>query len=672
MDILEQLADLPKEWAYVAVKDKRPYQRDWQNNPLNRSQLFKEISSNNSTGIGVCCGTPSGGLLFLDHDGASAERVLLDWGLTFAKLPASWTVTSGRVGRFQIIYKVPEKYWSKIKTKKFKSGVKDEDGSVEQVELRWNGCQSIVCGKHPTTDGYKWMDGRSPHDISEIAEAPLALIEKMFDEPPKTEVLNSDSDKVRSLLQSINPNRLDDYDDWIKIGMAAHSVGDHSLLHDWEALSEKNGKYQSGECRLKWDSFKSSGISIGTLQKFAQEDGWIPTFAELPNSLAPLPVIGKLRRLEGHEVINFLKSLPKKEEIRFNTLSRLIEIGRKPMQKIDRFYLDLQDVGIKISKELAIDCIMQVAEKNEYDPVKEYLEIVSKVTPYPIDRIASEFLRPDDINLSEPTIYDKMIKCCLIGAVQRIYEPGCKHDTATVLIGKQGIRKSTFWRALFGQFFSDGLGDLSCKDDLLALHRCWGMEWSEIDYITGKKHASFIKAFIVTQIDPIREPYGRTMVDRPRKCVLVGSSNKDSGLLIDDTGNRRFHVIPTTAQQIPTEQLETMRDAIWSGAIAAYRNNENNFLSDADSESVDKENEEYLIESPWLAVITKWLDTEHNPLTDGDITTELLLTKAVDKPIERQTRSDQMQVASILRSLDYEKKRKRIHGTPRWVFFKKE
>ena len=46
MDILEQLADLPKEWAYVAVKDKRPYQRDWQNNPLNRSQLFKEISSN--------------------------------------------------------------------------------------------------------------------------------------------------------------------------------------------------------------------------------------------------------------------------------------------------------------------------------------------------------------------------------------------------------------------------------------------------------------------------------------------------------------------------------------------------------------------------------------------------------------------------------------------------
>ena len=67
-------------------------------------------------------------------------------------------VTSGRVGRFQIIYQVPEKYWSKIKTRKYQTGVKDEDGSVEQIELRWNGTQSIVSGKHPKTDGYRSKD----------------------------------------------------------------------------------------------------------------------------------------------------------------------------------------------------------------------------------------------------------------------------------------------------------------------------------------------------------------------------------------------------------------------------------------------------------------------------------------------------------------------------------
>ena len=48
MDTKEELFRLPKHWGFVAVQNKRPYQNDWQNNPLTRSQLFKEISSNRS------------------------------------------------------------------------------------------------------------------------------------------------------------------------------------------------------------------------------------------------------------------------------------------------------------------------------------------------------------------------------------------------------------------------------------------------------------------------------------------------------------------------------------------------------------------------------------------------------------------------------------------------
>ena len=166
MDLVQKLGQLPSDWAYVAVNgNKQPYQKNWQSTPLSKKDLLPEINSGTCKAIGVIAGELSDGLLFVDHDGASAERVLLDWGLTFAKLPASWTVTSGRVGRFQIIYKVPKEYWPKIKTKKFKSGVKDEEGSVEQIELRWNGCQSVVVGAHPKTTGYSWMDGRSPSYI---------------------------------------------------------------------------------------------------------------------------------------------------------------------------------------------------------------------------------------------------------------------------------------------------------------------------------------------------------------------------------------------------------------------------------------------------------------------------------------------------------------------------
>jgi hypothetical protein len=51
-----------------------------------------------------------------------------------------------------------------------------------------------------------------------------------------------------------------------------------------------------------------------------------------------------------------------------------------------------------------------------------------------------------------------------------------------------------------------------------------------------------------------------------------------------------------------------------------------------------------------------------------ELTSELILTQAVGKPTERQTRADQMQVAAIMRELGYAKERRRINNTLRWVF----
>ena len=673
MTIKDEILRLPKDWGFVAVQNKRPYQNNWQNNPLTRPQLFKEITEGRSTGIGVCCGTPSGGLLFLDHDGQSATEILTEWGFSIGSLPPSWMVTSGRVGRFQLIYKIPKKYWSKIKTRKFQTGVKDIDGSVEQIELRWDGAQSIVSGKHPTTDGYRWMDGRSPDDL-EIAEAPLAIIQKMM-EPKKTkpapvEVFNSDIDKARSLLQSINPNRIDDYDQWVKIGMAAHSAGD-SLLADWEELSSKNSKYKPGECAKKWDSFKRSGISLGTLQKFAKEDGWTPPPRVFPDSVIPTekelttPIPSKLEQLTSQELISFLRK--SKQEIRFNTFSHSIEMDGEVIQNIELFYLTLAELGYKVEKQMAIDCLLKVAHENKYDPVKLYLDHVSsEVEPTYIDRLATTYLRPQDASIDEPTIYDVMLKLTLINAVRRVYLPGCKHDTATVLQGKQGIKKSSFWQTLAGPFFSDALGDVSSKDDLLVLFRSWIMEWAEIDSVTSKKHAGHIKAFLSRSTDYLRVPYGKAVEEWPRTSIIVGSSNKESGLLFDDSGNRRFHVIPCTVESIDLDSLQLERDAIWSGAVAAWKNKESHFLTFEQENKIEKENLTYMVDSPWLTVISQWLNNPINKIKD--VTIETLLTEAIEKPIERQTKSDTMTVSSILKNLKYERKKKRVEGTPKWVW----
>jgi predicted P-loop ATPase len=125
-------------------------------------------------------------------------------------------------------------------------------------------------------------------------------------------------------------------------------------------------------------------------------------------------------------------------------------------------------------------------------------------------------------------------------------------------------------------------------------------------------------------------------------------------------------VIPVTAApHIPVDGLLLERDAIWSAAVAAYRNGDPNHLSREHAQQVDTENETYLVDSPWKAAIQEWLT---NRRSVEPITSEAILTQAINKPVERQGRADQMQVAGILRELGYEKKRAWLGGRNKWVF----
>jgi predicted P-loop ATPase len=263
-----------------------------------------------------------------------------------------------------------------------------------------------------------------------------------------------------------------------------------------------------------------------------------------------------------------------------------------------------------------------------------------------------------------------MIRCTLIGAVRRAFEPGTKHDTTCILSGDQGARKSSFWSVLGGAFFSDSLGDLSSKDDLLKLHRSWVMEWAELDHVTSRKAAGQIKAFLTTQSDLFRAPYGKAVEATPRRGIIVGSTNRTEGFLVDDTGNRRFWVIPTSrteADPIDTPTLAAERDGIWSAAVHAHRAGEPNFLPVELALQVNRENEAYQVSNPWREPIEAWLRAPINAARV--ITSELLLTEAVQKPVGQQTRADQMQVGSIMREVGWSKRRATVDGRLKWVFF---
>jgi predicted P-loop ATPase len=683
MTILDELARLPDGWGFVAVDgEKRPYQTKWQERPLTKAKLAAELKAGRARAIGVCCGVPSGGLLFLDHDGKSASTILREWGCPMSSLPRSWTVTSGRDGRFQVIYQVPKHYWDGIVTRKYKTGVTDAEGKPEQVELRWTGCQSVVAGDHPLTPGYHWVTKYTPDDLP-IAEAPSELLERML-KPVATAVVLSevrsgddDATRARSYLDALSAGRADDYDDWLAVGMALHSVGDDALLDDWEQWSAQSGKHKPSDCQRKWRSFKKSGITLGTLGDMAKKDGWRGASRQLASAApdaddepATAPILTKPQKLETAELLAYLRTTM--DAIRFNTFTQQIEIKGQALEGAERFYLNLAEMGYKVGKELAIDCLVQVANENLYDPVTEYLNRNAlEVEPTYIDRLATAYLRPGDEVQPEPTIYDEMLKRTLIGAVARAFSPGCKHDTACVIMGDQGAYKSSFWQCLGGPFFSDALGDITSKDDIMVLHRSWMMEWAELDHITNRKHAGQVKAFLSQAVDLLRVPYGKAVESFPRRGIIVGTTNKTAGFLVDETGNRRFWVIPTTKtqqDQINTAALLLERDAIWSAAVHAHRNGELSRLPLAMENRISEENDTYLIDSPWRSPIIEYLDRR---VKVELLTSEEILEYAIKKPLERQSRADQMQVASILKDLGWVKKREAT-GRRRWHYVRSD
>ncbi len=283
--LIDGLNQIPATWALTPVDgEKAPYRSGWQTEPpLSKAELIQEIEQG-AKGYALRLGQVSGGIVAIDLDGASAQVKLLELS-GGAALPETISFTSGRPGRSQHLFQIPQKFWSQIKSRKFSTGVKGDDGKGELVELRWQGLLSVLPpSAHPTTGQYQWL--LSP-EKSEIAIAPSWMIEQMVIQTTQTHepVAHtpqasthhnhwSDRDWAMSYLAALHPERADDRGMWLKVGMALHSA-DPMLLAEWDRWSAQSAKYKPGECEYVWNRLhENGGVTLGTLGAWAREDGW--------------------------------------------------------------------------------------------------------------------------------------------------------------------------------------------------------------------------------------------------------------------------------------------------------------------------------------------------------------------------------------------------------------
>lgn len=139
--------------------------------------VHKEFEEGRATGLGLRTGKISGGILAVDLDGQSAIDKFTE--LYGGTLPQTVSFTSGKPGRMQLIFKIPQEQWAGLKNK-----FVFQTGEGEQIELRWNNHLSVLPPSiHPETQqSYQWIN--SP-DSTATATCPEWILDPLR-EPPRS------------------------------------------------------------------------------------------------------------------------------------------------------------------------------------------------------------------------------------------------------------------------------------------------------------------------------------------------------------------------------------------------------------------------------------------------------------------------------------------------------
>ncbi len=348
------------------------------------------------------------------------------------------------------------------------------------------------------------------------------------------------------------------------------------------------------------------------------------------------------------------------KRLRWNDLKGAIELDHQPTDADEiRLYLALKH-NIEVPAKDAEIIVPFLAKKAKYSPVIEYLqECARQYDPDDdlLNSLAKEFLGSDS------PLHASYLRKTLIAAVGRAMAPGCKLDTVCILTGGQGVGKSSFWKILASEdWFDDSVGAVGDKDERLKLHQSWLIEWAELETVFRRKDVSAAKAFISTQVDLIRPPYGRIVKEFPRPSIIVGSTNEQE-FLADPTGSRRFWVVPVTIAAIPLERLAEERDRIWAAATHAYLSGERWQLSMEERKLAAIENQDYQSSDPWEEVVIDYC----TGLTE--VTTSQILLDACHVDIENQDKRSQMRVAAILKSNGWGSARRSAHGIKKRFWF---
>lgn len=195
-----------------------------------------------------------------------------------------------------------------------------------------------------------------------------------------------------------------------------------------------------------------------------------------------------------------------------------------------------------------------IASRNVCNPAKSLVEPVEWDG---VSRLPEVFAI---LGVSGDELSKILVKKWLIQCVSLLYNcvgSPFGADGALVLVGRQGLGKTYFFRrlAVESNLFGEGKNlNFSDKDTLISATGYWLTELGEIES-TMRGDRERLKAFITASVDEYRRAYARGSTKALRRTSFCGSANSPD-FLTDQTGNRRFWTVPV--EKIDLERLDKL------------------------------------------------------------------------------------------------------------------
>lgn len=362
-----------------------------------------------------------------------------------------------------------------------------------------------------------------------------------------------------------------------------------------------------------------------------------------------------------------------KGNIKYNLFKQEIEYKGVPIEDADftkiQYFMQTTAGIPSIAKDAIFAAVQHYAMENQYDEAQDWMQSLKWDKK---ERLTTWIAQSTHVEDNE---YHAAIGAQWIGGiVRRIMEPGCIFDYMLVLVGPQGIGKTSFFRIIGGPWYKSYVNSMDNKDFYLALRGALIMDLDE-GATLNKSDSIKLKSIITSTHDEYRAPYERVVKKFPRRFVFSMSTN-DTEPFRDATGNRRYWAVDGS-EKIDFKWLENNRDQIFAEAYHYWKNKIP--LPEVPEQEASDRQRSHLPEDSWTELVMNELQ-KYSEYCKGDPAFVVTLIEIYSKMFTQANmslfgRQQEMRIASVFKNeAGLEKKRVMVMGDQkmRWVLTEKK